>query len=248
MKIPSKKQRKKGFNESQRLHPGCGTRSKGGRKKERKKEERKEEEDWQSIQPELKRLAIVVVLVVVVTAVPNRPGGFSCAPGRGGGPREWGELMRTGGGGGGFPKQLAAISTDPIKINEAERGLRVEGASFAPPSAPSPSLASRLDTRLSLFHCGSRQVPSTSRGNSARLVVADAAARREIGGEGGGGWSRCSDRGGSFWISLYGLVNEGSRGKMSSFFLFFSAGRGEFSFEFRSDLEISSVDKNSTDT
>lgn len=90
--------------------------------------------------------------------------------------------MRTGGGGGGFPKQLAAISTDPIKINEAERGLRVEGASFAPPSAPSPSLASRLDTRLSLFHCGSRQVPSTSRGNSARLVVADAAARREIGG------------------------------------------------------------------
>lgn len=185
MKIPSKKQRKKGFNESQRLHPGCGTRSRGGRKKERKKEERKEEEDWQSIQPELKRLAVVVVLVVVVTAVPNRPGGFSCAPGRGGGPREWGELMRTGGGGGGFPKQLAAISTDPIKINEAERGLRVEGASFAPPSAPSPSLASRLDTRLSLFHCGSRQVPSTSRGNSARLVVADAAARREIGGEGG---------------------------------------------------------------
>lgn len=183
MKIPSKKQRKKGFNESQRLHPGCGTRSKGGRKKERK-EERKEEEDWQSIQPELKRLAVVVVLVVVVTAVPNRPGGFSCAPGRGGGPREWGELMRTGGGGGGFPKQLAAISTDPIKINEAERGLRVEGASFAPPSAPSPSLASRLDTRLSLFHCGSRQVPSTSRGNSARLVVADAAARREIGGGG----------------------------------------------------------------
>lgn len=183
MKIPSKKQRKKGFNESQRLHPGYGTRSRGGRKKERK-EERKEEEDWQSIQPELKRLAVVVVLVVVVTAVPNRPGGFSCAPGRGGGPREWGELMRTGGGGGGFPKQLAAISTDPIKINEAERGLRVEGASFAPPSAPSPSLASRLDTRLSLFHCGSRQVPSTSRGNSARLVVADAAARREIGGGG----------------------------------------------------------------
>lgn len=29
-----------------------------------------------------------------------------------------GDLMRTGGGGGGFPKQLAAISTDPIKINE----------------------------------------------------------------------------------------------------------------------------------
>lgn len=32
--------------------------------------------------------------------------------------------MRTGGGGsGGFPKQLAAISTDPIKINGTERGL-----------------------------------------------------------------------------------------------------------------------------
>ena len=87
-------QRKKGFNESQRLHPGYGTRS---RKKERKKEGRKE--DWQSIQPELKRLAavvvvvVVVVLLVVVTAVPNRPGGFSCAPGRGGGPKE-GERKR----------------------------------------------------------------------------------------------------------------------------------------------------------
>ena len=44
-----------------------------------------------------------------------------------------GDLMRTPGGGG-FPKQLAAISTDPIKINERaaceSKPLRRPGCSF----------------------------------------------------------------------------------------------------------------------
>lgn len=44
-----------------------------------------------------------------------------------------GDLMRTPGGGG-FPKQLAAISTDPIKINERaaceSKSLRRPGCSF----------------------------------------------------------------------------------------------------------------------
>lgn len=97
----------------QRLRPGCGTRS---------REEEEEGEDWQSIQAELKRPAVLG----------GRGGGGFLAPlARGRKKKELerrrvgrddeGGLMRTGGGG--FPKQLAAISTDPIKINGTERGL-----------------------------------------------------------------------------------------------------------------------------
>lgn len=79
--------------------------------------------------------------------------------------------MRTGGGGGeGFPKQLAAISIDPIKINEAERGLRVEGASFAPPSPALSVSVARL-----LPGCAPLSFPPPRRGQSTgyrrRVVV-----------------------------------------------------------------------------
>lgn len=60
-----------------------------------------------------------------------------------------GDLMRTPGGGG-FPKQLAAISTDPIKINERaaceSKPLRRSGCC---PVSVSPSTKTSLPLRRS---------------------------------------------------------------------------------------------------
>lgn len=90
-----------------------------------------------------------------------------------------GDLMRTAGGGG-FPKQLAAISTDPIKINERaaceSKPLRRPACSSSlflssPPAPACPRQPPPAPTRTpwdSLFHSNSfsrRRESAPSRGS-----------------------------------------------------------------------------------